>query len=227
MYWSHSIPVPKADLSRLALAVEFITLFIAGPLALALLFQHVNPVPFLLLGGVAATMYLLRDKGFVRSSFGNLSSLKQQVQRITLIFLLLTLLAIIGIAGVCPDYLFFCPRNNTTFWIITIISYPLLSVYPQEVIYRAFLFRRYQKLFPERQSMIHASALVFAFGHIIFGNLIAIILTLAGGYLFAYTYQRSQSILTASVEHALYGCLVFTIGLGRFIQWDLSIISGL
>ncbi|MEU4707697.1 hypothetical protein AB0G00_14815 [Nocardia salmonicida] len=36
------------------------------------------------------------------------------------------------------------------------------------------------------------------------------------GVLFATRYQRTRSLLTTSVEHALYGILMFTIGLGDF-----------
>jgi hypothetical protein len=42
------------------------------------------------------------------------------------------------------------------------------------------------------------------------------ILTFFGGYLFAYTYAKTRSLLLVSIEHALYGCLLYTIGLGRF-----------
>jgi hypothetical protein len=41
-----------------------------------------------------------------------------------------------------------------------------------------------------------------------------VLLTLAGGWLFARRYQRTRSLLAASVEHALYGVLAFTVGLG-------------
>ncbi|WP_423804206.1 hypothetical protein [Nitrosomonas nitrosa] len=40
--------------------------------------------------------------------------------------------------------------------------------------------------------------------------------TFVGGIMFAYTYHRHRSLLLASIEHALYGCFVFTIGLGWF-----------
>jgi hypothetical protein len=38
-----------------------------------------------------------------------------------------------------------------------------------------------------------------------------VLLTLAGGWLFARRFQRTRSLLVASVEH---GVLAFTIGLG-------------
>jgi len=34
--------------------------------------------------------------------------------------------------------------------------------------------------------------------------------------LFAWRYQQSGSLFTSSLEHALYGCLMFTIGLGEY-----------
>jgi hypothetical protein len=52
--------------------------------------------------------------------------------------------------------------------------------------------------------------------HIIFHNWIAVILTVFGGMLFAVTYYRSRSTIMVSIEHALFGGLMFTIGLGQF-----------
>lgn len=211
--------------SKPFLLAEFIGLYIGSPIAFMLLGrQGLNPIPILLVIAVITTSYLIRDKGFSRSSFGNLLSLQQHWQRIWYTFLPLSLLTLVTISLLCPQYLFFCPKNNTSLWLSILIFYPLLSVYPQEVIYRGFLFRRYETLFPNKRSMIHASALVFAFAHIIYGNIPAILLTLIGGYFFAITYQRSHSLLTVSVEHALYGCLLFTIGLGRFLLSDISSI---
>jgi membrane protease YdiL (CAAX protease family) len=64
--------------------------------------------------------------------------------------------------------------------------------------------------------MILASAVAFAFVHIIFRNPIAVSFTLVGGLLFAWRYQQTDSLFTSSLEHALYGCLMFTIGLGDY-----------
>jgi hypothetical protein len=44
------------------------------------------------------------------------------------------------------------------------------------------------------------------------------VLTLIGGWLFARRYQRTRSLLAASVEHALYGVLAFTVGLGALFH---------
>jgi membrane protease YdiL (CAAX protease family) len=96
------------------------------------------------------------------------------------------------------------------------VAYPVLSVYPQGVLYRAFFFERYVDLFPGKWAMILASAAAFSFLHIIFRNWLAVGLTLAGGVLFALRYQETDSLATSSFEHSLYGCWLFTVGLGQY-----------
>lgn len=64
--------------------------------------------------------------------------------------------------------------------------------------------------------MILASAAAFAFMHIVFRNPVAVVYTFAGGVLFARRYYRSGSLLVSSLEHALYGCWMFTVGLGPY-----------
>lgn len=108
------------------------------------------------------------------------------------------------------------PIDHTRLWAAIMILYPALSVLPQEMIYRRFIFRRYAKLLPPGRFRVAASAGAFAFAHIIFLNPWAVLLTGIGGVLFAETYARTQRIPYVWLEHALYGCLIFTIGLGRF-----------
>lgn len=207
---------------RFLLITEFLCVFFIFPLLFTFRLHGTHPFPFILAGGLFATYYLLRDKDFSRSSFGNLLSLKEHGKRILVTFIFLALLTLLALAVLKPEYIFDYPRHKTTLWLLIMIFYPLVAVYPQELFYRAFLFRRYRSLFPSDRSMIHASAMTFGFAHIIYGNIPAVLLTLIGGYLFAITYQRSQSILIVSMEHALYGCLLYTIGLGQFIHTGLS-----
>jgi membrane protease YdiL (CAAX protease family) len=96
-------------------------------------------------------------------------------------------------------------------------AYPIVSVYPQELLYRAWFFHRYGPLFGSDGLTIVASAVAFAWGHVFFPRpRVAMLLTLAGGLLFAYDYLHTRSLGVASIEHALFGDLLFTIGLGRF-----------
>jgi membrane protease YdiL (CAAX protease family) len=96
------------------------------------------------------------------------------------------------------------------------VLYPLLSAFPQEAIYRAFLFHRYAPILKTGHARTWASVLAFSFLHIVFGNWVAVALTLPAGWIFARTYRTTGSLALASLEHAVYGCIVFTVGLGRF-----------
>ncbi len=94
--------------------------------------------------------------------------------------------------------------------------YPLLSVVPQEIIFRPFFFRRFEPLFPRPWLMLAASAITFGFAHVLFQNWVAVLMCMAGGLIFAITYQRTRSLAVVWFEHALYGCFIFTIGLGTY-----------
>ena len=123
--------------------------------------------------------------------------------------------------------LFILARHEPFFLLIILVLYPVFSVYPQELIYRTWFFHRYAPLFRGQRMMIGVNALLFGYMHIIFHNPVAVILTLAGGVLFAKTYLKSGSTLLVSIEHSLYGGLIFTTGLGHhfFFGGILSIAN--
>lgn len=114
------------------------------------------------------------------------------------------------------DLLFGFPSRAPQTWLIVMLFYPLLSVYPQEILFRTFLFHRYERAFGSPLPIIIFSALAFGWMHIFFGNPIAVPLTIASGALHAWTYARTRSTAAAVFEHALYGNAAFTIGLGWF-----------
>jgi len=118
-----------------------------------------------------------------------------------------------------PERLFSLLRTHPYSWALVMVSYPVLSVYPQGVIYRAFLFERYKPLFASNWPVILMSTLAFAYVHIVFRNSLAVGLTLVGGFLFALRYRQSGSLLVSCMEHALYGCFLFTVGLGKFFMY--------
>lgn len=100
-------------------------------------------------------------------------------------------------------------------WLAVMLLYPIFSVFPQEVIFRVYFFERYKKLLPKNY-LILLNSMLFGFAHIIFGNHISVILCIIGGYLFAKTYLKTGSLLLVCLEHAIYGDLIFTAGLGRY-----------
>lgn len=118
--------------------------------------------------------------------------------------------------ALAPEMLFSFVRERPAFWLLIMCLYPLLSVIPQEIIFRAFFFSRYRRLFPSPVLMIAASGIAFGLAHILFHNWVAPLLCLIGGMMFAQTYQRTRSLLLVAIEHALYGDFIFTLGLGRY-----------
>jgi len=115
-----------------------------------------------------------------------------------------------------PDQMFNLPQKSIGLWLAVMLLYPPLSILPQEVIYRSFFLRRYTPLVQNEAYVRVLCALAFGWMHIIMWNWVAVLLSAIGGVLFADTYQRTRSLAAVCFEHALYGCFVFTIGLGYF-----------
>lgn len=116
--------------------------------------------------------------------------------------------------GCYPERFFLLVREQPLLWAAVLLLYPVLSVIPQEITFRRFFYHRYRLLFG--RAALWANALLFAYVHIVFGNVVAIAFTFVGGVLFARTYERSRSVLLVSVEHACYGLALYTFGLGNF-----------
>lgn len=204
-------PSPQAA----GLAAEFAMVFVGLP---ALLTAYRVPIPklgLLVVVAGACLAWLLRDPGFDRRVLSNAEGFRRGVKGVVIVFVVTAPLLIAGVFLYEPGSWLALPRRMPILWGVIMVLYPLLSVYPQELIYRAFLFRRYRPLFRTEAMLTCASALSFAWVHIIYGSAVALLLSAAGGYLFASTYRRSGSLLLASFQHALYGCLIFTIGLGH------------
>jgi hypothetical protein len=64
------------------------------------------------------------------------------------------------------------------------------------------------------------------FVHIALGNWISVVLSTIGGFLFALTYQQSESLILACIEHAIFGNFIFTIGLGQFFYHGTRLKAG-
>lgn len=206
--------------SRTLLAVEFIAIFIGIPLALVFDKPVIPPIPLLWLMAVYCLVALYRDPEFRRSQLWNPRPLQSQLASIFLLFAA-------GIALMCwlmhelaPGLLFTFVRTHPLVWFLVMLLYPVLSVYPQGIIYRAFMLHRYRHLSgtseQRKWALILLSALAFSLMHVVFRNWVAVLLTFAGGILFARRHIETRSLFVSSFEHALYGCFVFTVGLGQF-----------
>ena len=155
--------------------------------------------------------------------FGESVSLEKAVLKLIAIrFVFVVALVWLVVYMFYPEKLFMLPVEHPVIWLLILVLYPPLSVIPQELLYRSFFFARYAELFPDKNIMIIASMLCFVFMHIVFGNGIAILSTLIGGYFFADTYSRTRSLRVVCLEHSLYGYVIFTLGLGEFFVFGVA-----
>lgn len=207
-------------MSRVLLVLELLLVFVVLPLGYRYSPIQVPALPLLWLVAGYALWQLWRDKSFDRSRLWNPGPVRGQLATIVPVFIVIALLLWIGVHLWAPKLEWSFARRNPGMWAAVMVLYPVLSVFPQGILYRAFFLHRYQGLLPEtpggRWTALLASAAAFAFLHIIFRNSIAVVLTFFGGILFAWRYARTGSLLTSSLEHALYGCWLFTVGLGGY-----------
>jgi uncharacterized protein len=213
-------------MTRLALTVEFVILYAALPLAYRFSPVRVPALPVLWTVVGYAWWQLMRDPHFDRVRLWNWAQLPGRLVWILAVFALVALVLWLAVRRFAPQLEWSFVRQSPGFWAVVMIAYPVLSVYPQAVLYRAFFFTRYAGIFPGKWTMIVASAAAFAFLHIIFRNWLAVALTFAGGLLFAWRYGETSSLAVSSFEHALYGCWLFTVGLGQYFYHGTIATAG-
>lgn len=207
---------PAPELGRevrvAARLAEMAVLFIVVPALLALGPRWMVSIG-ILGSGILCLVWLLLDPTFARRQLVGLAAARPGFRSVLLRTLLIWAL-LLGVTLVfTPRTLFLFPRTRPHVWVAVMLLYPI-SAYAQEIVCRTFLFHRYGVLFARPWRRILASGLVFGWAHVAVNNFVAVALAAVAGVLFAWTYERSRSTLLVSLEHALYGDFVFTVGLG-------------
>ncbi len=166
---------------------------------------------------LGAVLFLVRAERFDRRSLWSTAGLPRHLRAILLLFLPAGLLLSILNAVFLPDRFLIFPLERPGAWVLVMLLYPILGVYPQELLFRAFFFHRYRRLFHNDAHLVLLNGLSFGLAHLVYGNWIAFTLATLGGIIFAYRYLRTGSLLAASLEHGLWGDYVFTIGIGWYL----------
>ena len=213
---------------RMWLPVEMALIFLGVPyLVDTAVHGYRLPVFIALLPVLAIVLVLL----LMDSTFSLKRELARGVSALNLASIVMVFLIAGGaiaawVAHYHPDWFLEFPRNRPdTYWTIMLL-YPLMSVPPQELVYRTFFFHRYGALFGRAWWVaIALNALLFGLGHIVVGTQLAIFGTMATGLLFALRYALTRSFWAVYLEHALWGALVFTVGLGRFFFTGVGIVG--
>ena len=196
--------------------LEFFLLFIAVPISMALPFLIWIKLAIGLVGFVYVIFILLKIDNTKFSISKNIN---------WNVFWKQTLIKLIGIIIITTLFLWFTNSedlfnvlfNKPKLWIFILFIYSFFSVYPQELIYRTFFFRRYSIIFKNQKLIIFINAIVFSLAHIFFRNTLVMILTFLGGLLFAITFIKTRSTLLVTIEHAIYGSWLFTVGMGGML----------
>ncbi|SFD35699.1 CPBP family intramembrane glutamic endopeptidase [Algibacter pectinivorans] len=196
--------------------IEFVIIFLIIPISFVVPYSPWLKLSFGLLGFLYVIYVLLRveqlkfkvSKTIKWKPFWKITVIKLGViASLTTLFVWIT----------DSESLFTVLLNKPLKWLILLFIYSVFSVYPQELLYRAFFFKRYQSLFKNKSLFLLVNAILFALAHLFFGSVLVLVITFIGGLLFAFTFKKTQSTLLVSIEHAIYGCWLFTVGMGSML----------
>ena len=210
--------MPAASVLRRRI-IEMGLLFFALPIALACFRHHLHHKVMLLViaGGLIFGTLLACDRTFDQRAFLTYAGLGRRLRAVLMLFVPLAA-ALAAVAWLADGrYFFLFPRERPWFWLVVMILYPSIGALLQEIIFRGWFFHRYGPLFTRPGSLIAVNAISFALFHLVYGNVFAPAMSLAGGLLFAWRYAKTGSLWTVAFEHGVWGDLLFTIGLGRFL----------
>lgn len=217
---SQETTVTLAETPRLrlvTLAGEFAVIFLIIPCIVAFHATRWSVHIGLWIIGIYALALVRRMPGFSWRDLWRGDGWPAAQRKIAILRFGLATAAIILLARIlAPEKLFTFPMQRPGFWLLVMILYPILSVVPQEFLFRSFFFRRYRPLFRDPRLLAGVSAFVFGFVHIVFHNPVSPVLSAIAGVMIGHSYLQHRSLKWAAVEHAAYGCMVFTVGLGFY-----------
>lgn len=202
--------------SKFRLISEIIILFIIVPVLLAVYKLKIPLMLVLLVFGILIFLFLKYDDSFDLKKIKKFNLSAKQLRKMIAVFLFSAVIMVMLIYIIDKNRLFLLVKKVP--WLLLLISvfYPLFSVIPQTLIYRLFFFHRYKKLYKNDTLKIIFSALFFAFGHLLYKNVLVLLLAFVAGLIFSYHYYKTKSFWISVIEHSLYGVWLFASGLGYF-----------
>jgi membrane protease YdiL (CAAX protease family) len=199
-----------------ALAMELAGIFLVLPLLVRWRVIAAPRLVVLALVTLACIGLLWRDPTFDRSRLFSLGRLRGSLGSIALRGALAAVLIGALVLLLRPSALFAMPTREPGLWLAGLVLYPLLSAWPQEVVFRLFFFHRYEPLLGAGGTMLAANAVAFGFLHVIYQSPVATLLSLPAGLLLGLTWRRTGRLGPVWLEHSIYGLLLFTLGLGGY-----------
>lgn len=204
-------------LSKSLLLIEFLLLYFGIPLLIYFKLIIISKMTLLLFISIPALLILLGDPNFEKTRLFSIMCSSQFLTKLCIRFTISSLVITFFILLLLPQSIHTVQLKFSN-WISNAYNYLILSVIPQEILYRAFFFHRYPLLFKKGYNPVLLSTLTFSFAHIVYVNGMAIIVTLIGGYFFSSTYNKSRSLLITIFEHFIYGIMIFSTGIGGILS---------
>lgn len=195
---------------------EFFILFVIFPVMMALSFSIWMKLSIGLIGFLYVIYILLKVEN-IQININSEINWRPFLTSTIIKLLFIVIITVFYVLFTDRSLLFTVLINKPVLWVIILFIYSVFSVYPQELLYRTFFFKRYNSLIKSKFLFIFINAVVFSLGHIFFKNILVIVLTFFGGLLFAFTFYKTKSTLLVTLEHAIYGCWLFTVGMGSML----------
>lgn len=206
------------NIDRFLLFLEFSILFVLLPISLVFSFSIRLQIGMVLIAFSYIVFKVATSKNIKFRIKKNIAW-KLFFRRLLITFLIVASITTVYVWTQDREALFFVPRTNLKLYVLILFVYTFLSVWPQELIYRTFFFERYLKLFKNKTLFIIINAIVFSLAHLVFKNTLVLLLTFIGGIIFGYTYFKYRSTTVVSIEHAVYGNWLFTVGMGQMLAF--------
>ncbi|MFC3613983.1 type II CAAX prenyl endopeptidase Rce1 family protein [Lutimaribacter marinistellae] len=210
-----SVLLYQPDSYRTQLLAEFVTLFMAVPLFVAFLLpaEGFYPALFLFTGLGLALLHI--TPGFAWAELWRGWSNWRSIELVAAsLVVLVGCLAVIHL--VRPESAFYLLKQRPDLLLVLLLSYPVLSVLPQELMFRPLFYRRYHYILPTGWRADVLNAAVFSFAHLMYWSWIVAVMTFLGGLVFARAYRARGSFALAVLLHSLAGNIIFIVGLGAF-----------
>ncbi len=202
---------------RAWLVCEFAALFVVAPVLLWAFAGRLAIYLALWGAGLYALINLRLQAGFSWRLLWHGVGWSVAARRLALWrFMALALVLALMTLWLVPGRFFRFPLDNPKFWAVVMVLYPLLSVVPQALFFRCFYFSRYGGAAVAGWGGALLNGAVFGLSHLILNNWIAPLACVAGGAIFARSFQQHRALKWAVAEHAAYGCFVFTVGIGFY-----------
>ncbi len=198
--------------------VELFLLFVLLPLSFLLTYPIVIKI-ILTLMGLVYILILLKRNGLLIFRFPAKTSWKPFWKETVIKLAIVSVVTGLYVFFIAPDKLFSVLIKRPQLWLMILFIYTFLSVWPQEIIYRTFFYDRYETLIKNKWLFIFINAILFSLAHLFLRSFLVQVLTFIGGLLFAYTYQKTKSTTLVSIEHAIYGNWLFTVGMGEMLAF--------